>query len=129
MQINVRRSLIFWALVGGLLLSVTDAENWPGWRGPQRTGVTSDTGVPISWSPTENVLWKVPMPGTGISNAVVWDDRVFVTASEGRDQGELHVICCDRDSGRERWHQRLWGTAPTLFYPRRPTSRSRNRLT
>ncbi len=92
------------------------AENWPGWRGPQRTGITADSGVPTNWSATENIQWKAPIPGTGISNPVVWEDRVFLTASEGRDQGELHVICLDRDTGRERWHQRLWGTAPTLFY-------------
>ncbi|MCX7423396.1 MAG: PQQ-binding-like beta-propeller repeat protein [Planctomycetia bacterium] len=95
-----------------------NAENWPGWRGPNRNGVTSDTGVPTTWSATENVLWKMPLPGIGTSNPVVWGDKVFVTASEGRDQGELHVICFDRDTGRELWHQRLWGTAPTLFYGR-----------
>jgi outer membrane protein assembly factor BamB len=92
------------------------AENWPGWRGPLRTGVTTDTGVPTTWSSTENVLWRTPVPGTGISNPVVWQDRVFITAAEGRDQSELHVLCLDRDSGRIRWHQRLWGTAPTVFY-------------
>lgn len=92
------------------------AENWPGWRGPQRTGVTSDTGVVTKWSPTENIVWKSAVPGTGISNPVVWGDRVFVTASEGRDQGELHVICFDATNGKELWHQRLWGTAPTLFF-------------
>lgn len=94
------------------------AENWPGWRGPNRNGVTTDTGVPTTWSATDNVLWKMPLPGIGTSNPVVWGDKVLVTASEGRDQGELHVICFDRDTGRERWHHRLWGTAPTLFYGR-----------
>jgi outer membrane protein assembly factor BamB len=98
------------------IVPVARAENWPGWRGPERTGVTTDTGVPAAWSPTENVLWKVPLPGTGLSNPVVWGDRVFLTAAEGRDQGELHVVCFDRDSGRVRWHKRLWGTAPTVFY-------------
>ncbi len=93
-----------------------DAENWPGWRGPNRNGVTTDIGVPTTWSATDNVLWKMPVPGAGISNPVVWGDRVFLTASEGREQGELHVICFDRDTGRERWHQRLWGTAPTTFF-------------
>lgn len=92
------------------------AENWPGWRGPLRTGVTTDDGVPVTWSPTENVIWKVTLQGTGISNPVVWEDRIFLTASEGRDQGELHVVCLDRETGVERWHQRLWGTAPTVFF-------------
>ncbi len=103
--------LIVWAAI-----SPAAAENWPGWRGPQRTGVTTDTGVVAKWSATENVLWKAPLPGSGISNPVVWGDRIFVTASEGRDQGELHIICLDRQKGTERWHQQLWGTAPTLFY-------------
>jgi len=109
------------AMIGLVVVMATAtvcAENWPGWRGPHRTGDTADSGAPIRWSPTENVLWKSPLPGTGTSNPIVWDDRVFVTASDGRDQGELHVICFDRTTGRELWHQRLWGTAPTLFYPK-----------
>ena len=126
---NSKFSLCLAVLLTLVCVSSVRAENWPNWRGPAHNGSSPETGLPTEFGPEKSVLWKVPMPGTGISNAVVWDDRVFVTASEGRDQGELHVICCDRDSGRERWHQRLWGTAPTLFYPRRPTSRSRNRLT
>lgn len=102
--------------MASILIAPASAENWPGWRGPQRTGITTDTGVVSRWSPSENVLWKTPLPGSGISNPIVWEDQVFVTASEGRDQGELHVICLDRKTGSERWHQRLWGTAPTLFY-------------
>src|SRR5687768_10361282 len=95
----------------GLAAFDARAENWPGWRGPARTGVTSDTGAPTTWSATEAVAWKTPLPGTGISNPVVWEDRVFITAAEGRDQGELHVLCLDRDTGRILWHRRLWGTA------------------
>lgn len=94
------------------------AGNWPGWRGPARNGVTDDSGVPVTWSSTENVRWKAVLPGAGISNPVVWQDRVIVTASEGKDQSELHVICFDRGTGTEQWHHRLWGTSPTLFYPR-----------
>jgi outer membrane protein assembly factor BamB len=112
--IMARISTLF--LAACVFTSSARAENWPGWRGPARTGVTGDSGVPTTWSATENVLWKVPVPGIGTANPVVWDDRVFLTASDGRDQGELHVICLDRDTGRERWHRRLWGTAPTLFY-------------
>lgn len=94
------------------------SEDWPGWRGPTRNGLTADRGAPLTWSATEHVVWKAPLVGTGTSNPIVWQDRIFLTASTGRDQGELHVVCFDRDSGRERWHQTLWGTAPTLFYPK-----------
>lgn len=116
MSFDLNRLPAILAVALCLIATTAHAENWPGWRGPQRTGVTTDEGAPITWSPTENVLWKSPLPGTGISNPVVWGDRVFITASEGRDQGELHVICFDRRTGREVWHQRLWGTAPTIFY-------------
>ncbi len=110
------RSVSFAVLLMFVRLSTLHGENWPGWRGPLRSGVTTDKGVPTHWSPTEAVLWKTPLIGTGISNPVVWNDRVFITAAEGRDQSELHLLCLDRDSGQVRWHQRLWGTAPTVFY-------------
>lgn len=92
------------------------AENWPGWRGPNRTGVTADTGAPISWSPQDAVRWKAALPGSGISNPIVWNDLVICTSSDGAQQRDLHVIALDRDSGRERWHARCWGTAPTLHH-------------
>ena len=118
LSLHMPRRLIAAVLLAFAFVSCAYAENWPGWRGPLRSGVTSDTGVPTTWSATENVLWKSAVPGTGISNPVVWGERVFVTSSEGRDQSDLHILCFDRDTGRERWHQRLWGTAPTLFYPK-----------
>jgi outer membrane protein assembly factor BamB len=114
----LRHTTVPWLLVFTLCTSLARAENWPGWRGPSRNGVSSETSVPTTWSADENILWKVPVPGTGTGNPIVWGDRVFLTASDGRDQGELHVLCFDRDTGRTRWHRRLWGTAPTLFYPK-----------
>jgi len=54
--------------------------NWPQWRGPHRNGVSSETGLPLEWSATENVLWKTAIEGRGHSSPVVWGDRVFVTA-------------------------------------------------
>lgn len=117
-MIIILRTIATQLLFAAVLASIAKAENWPGWRGPDRNGVTSDTGVPTTWSATENVLWRVPIPGTGTGNPIVWDDRVFLTASDGHDQGELHIFCFDRDTGRTRWHRRVWGTAPTLFYPK-----------
>ncbi|GIT31152.1 MAG: hypothetical protein Ct9H300mP1_31980 [Planctomycetaceae bacterium] len=92
------------------------AENWPGWRGPDRNGVSRDTGVPLNWSADSNIAWKTPLPGSGISNPIIFDDRVFVTASDGKNLANLHVICLSRDSGQIHWHQRLWGTAPTRYH-------------
>ena len=94
------------------------AENWPGWRGPGNRGVSSETDVPLTWSKDQNVRWKVAVPGAGVSQPVVWDDRIFLTASDGRLNDRLHVLCYHRKDGKLLWHTRLFGSAPTdLFAP------------
>jgi len=98
------------------LIEIAHAENWPGWRGPARSGVSSEPGVATHWSPTSGVMWKAPLPGSGISNPIVWEDRVICTSSDGNHQQDLHVVCLDRTTGRELWHTKLWGTAPTLYH-------------
>ena len=40
-------------------------KNWPAWRGPAGTGVTTETQLPLKWSSTENVTWKSALPGAG----------------------------------------------------------------
>ncbi len=62
----------------------TYAENWPQWRGPASTGVSTETGLPERWSDTENIAWKAPVRGLGISSPIVWGDQVFVTSQIGR---------------------------------------------
>ena len=104
------------AIVLGSCAPRARADNWPGWRGPTRNGVSAETEIPWQWDREKGVGWKIPVPGSGISNPIVWDDRVIVTASDGYRQAELHVICFARDDGRELWHQRLWGTAPTRYH-------------
>jgi hypothetical protein len=59
------------------------AGNWPSWRGPHATGVSSEVDLPVSWSATENVAWQAPLRGAGVSSPVVFGDRVFVTSQEG----------------------------------------------
>jgi outer membrane protein assembly factor BamB len=54
---------------------------WSQWRGPFGTGVAPHGNPPITWSETENVRWKVAIPGLGHSTPIVWDDRVYVTTA------------------------------------------------
>ncbi len=54
---------------------------WPQWRGPLGTGVAPHADPPLSWSESENVRWKVPLPGSGHSTPIVWGERVFVTTA------------------------------------------------
>ena len=64
-------------------LAVVHADDWPHWRGPQASGVAADKSVPTRWSGTENVAWKAPIGGVGISTPIVSGERVFVTSQVG----------------------------------------------
>ena len=94
-----------------LLSAVALAENWPGWRGPDHNGISVETKLPAKWSATENVRWKAKLPGAGVSAPIVWGDRVFVTASDGRLNDRLHLLCFHRDTGKQLWHARFFGSA------------------
>jgi len=63
-----------------LMLATPLSANWPGWRGPGGTGVSSSASFPVEWNGT-NVRWKTPIPGRGHSSPVVWGDRVFLTTA------------------------------------------------
>jgi outer membrane protein assembly factor BamB len=96
------RRLLSLALVAGCALPAA-AENWPGWRGPRGDGTGAEKNLPTSWSPRENVRWKVKLPGPGNSSPVVWGDRVFITQSLDRDGAERAVMCFDRKKGELLW--------------------------
>ena len=75
-----------WAAVLVLLMAGGNraaAEDWPQWRGPQGTGVSGEKGVPARWS-KDDVAWRTPLHGLGVSSPVVWGDRIFVTSQSGR---------------------------------------------
>jgi len=91
--------------------SLAPAENWPGWRGPNNTGVSPEKGLPVKWSATKNVRWKAKLPGAGVSAPIIWGERIFVTASDGRLNDRLHLLCFHRDSGKPLWHARFFGSA------------------
>src|SRR5213078_4412972 len=55
--------------------------NWPQWRGPLANGVAPHANPPIYWSETNNIRWKIPLPGNGHSTPIVFGDRIFFTAA------------------------------------------------
>jgi outer membrane protein assembly factor BamB len=63
--------------------STLAADNWPQWRGPSGTGTSTETRLPERWGNDENIAWKTPITGVGVSSPIVWGDRVFVTAQVG----------------------------------------------
>lgn len=78
------------------------ADNWPQWRGPQGTGVSSEKSAPLTWSATENIKWKVPLPGDGNSTPIIYGDKVFVTCATDKG-GKRTLYCFARADGKELW--------------------------
>jgi outer membrane protein assembly factor BamB len=100
MKRRVVLNLLLWIAVP----AVACAEDWPGWRGPRGDGTSSETNLPIRWSPTENVAWKVPVPGIGHSSPVVHGDRIFLTTCLQKEE-ERVLLCLDRRDGKVLWQQ------------------------
>jgi outer membrane protein assembly factor BamB len=104
-----------WILALGYCTLASDApvalaENWPGWRGPRGDGTSHESPVPIRWSATENIAWKVPIPGSGHASPIVWEDRIFVVSCLEETQQRI-VLCLDRETGRILWQRNVL-TAP-----------------
>jgi outer membrane protein assembly factor BamB len=94
-------------LVASLLALPATAENWPGFRGSTRQGVSAETGLPLHWSATSNVVWKTEIPGESWSSPIVWGDRVFLTTAT--DNGATcRVLALDRATGRILWNKDLF---------------------
>ena len=53
-------------------------KNWHHWRGPHATGAAIDANPPTTWSETENIRWKVEIPGMGHAAPIIWEDKIFI---------------------------------------------------
>jgi len=81
--------------------SAARAEDWPQFRGPSGQGHSSERGLPITWSESQNVMWKTPVPGRGWSSPSVAGGRVWVTTSIKEKGASLRAIAFDSSTGRE----------------------------
>ena len=79
------------------------AENWPQWRGPSLNGVSSEKGLPIKWSPTENIAWKLAMPGRSGSTPIIWGETIFLNVGTADATGDLELWSLDRNTGKVLW--------------------------
>jgi outer membrane protein assembly factor BamB len=76
----------------------TMAADWPQFRGPGGQGHSTAKNVPLSWSETENVTWKVPLPGLGWSSPAVKGDQIWLTAAVD-DGHSLRALAVNRQTG------------------------------
>ena len=82
------------------------AGDWPHWRGPERDGTSRETGLPLRWSETENVIWKLPLPDRSGATPIVTGDHVFLNVADGE---RLALWAVDRRSGNKLWERELGG--------------------
>ena len=113
-------------------------KNWHHWRGPYATGVAVDANPPITWSETENIRWKIGIPGIGHATPIIWEDKIFVqTAVEapeaekesddaednslfggffgGKDAGPTYkfdLLAINRSDGSVLWQKTLRDVTP-----------------
>jgi outer membrane protein assembly factor BamB len=96
------------------------AADWPRFRGADGNGVAADAKPPITWSDSENVKWKLVLPGPGSSSPIVVGERVFVTCYSGYGDGsegsmeklQRHLLCIDRATGKVSWEQKVIAEVP-----------------
>lgn len=103
-----RRTLSSALLSAGLLFScwlqaAAPSTDWPSWRGPTRDGIAaSGQKLPVNWSETENVLWKVPIPGRGHGSPTVVGDRIYLPTADPVNRTQT-VLCLNRKDGKSVW--------------------------
>ncbi|MFZ0283497.1 MAG: PQQ-binding-like beta-propeller repeat protein [Bacteroidales bacterium] len=91
------------------ITSVTQAQNWPSWRGPSGDGTSTETNLPVMWDSITNVVWKSRVPGIGYSSPVVWKDRIFMTTALAETHEKV-LLCYDSKSGNLLWQKTVLRT-------------------
>jgi outer membrane protein assembly factor BamB len=80
--------------------SLTFAQDWPQWRGPNRDGVSVGFKLPANWPKGDlRPVWKIPL-GDGYSSPVIVGGKLFTHDREGDDE---FVYCLDASSGKQLW--------------------------
>ena len=128
---SLRASLV--ATASLMLALPARADNWPQFRGPTGQGHTRDTDLPLKWSPTENVKWKVKLPDQGNSTPIIWGQRVFVTQAsdktlwppKGGNGGpaiasKRSLLCLARATGKLLWQKDVTYDAEEATHPTNP---------
>lgn len=85
------------------------AQQWPQWRGPTRNGVSTETNLPVRWSATEGIAWKLPLPAYSGSTPIIWDDLIFLNVATASGSGALELWAVDRKTQSVAWKRPIAG--------------------
>jgi outer membrane protein assembly factor BamB len=89
-----------------ILVATLSADNWPQWRGPQLNGISTEKGLPLTWTADSNVAWKLPLPEWSGATPIVWGDSIFLNVAQG---SALSLWCVDRKGPTVLWKAPLGG--------------------
>jgi outer membrane protein assembly factor BamB len=103
------RRLFVATCVLALATATVFASDWPNWRGPTLNGVSAETGLPTTWSATENVAWKLPLPAFSGSTPIIWGDRIFLNVATETKTGALELWAIDRNKKDVVWKRPIAG--------------------
>lgn len=93
--------------------------NWSQFRGPDGRGVSDETALPVQWSETQNLKWKLILPGEGSSSPIIHGDQLFITCYSGyggengsKEASDLkrHLLNVDPETGAIRWRKEIPAT-------------------
>jgi outer membrane protein assembly factor BamB len=104
----INRTALAFAISISAVIEVS-AENWPQWRGPRLDGNSSEKGLPLKWTASENVAWKLPLPSRSGATPIIWNDAVFLNVATEMAAGALELWAVDRAKGSIRWKRPLSG--------------------
>jgi len=93
-------------------------DNWPHWRGPHHNGISDAKNLPMKWSATENIVWKIPLPSWSAATPIIWGDRIFITSpskSEPKHEPEQKQIQEQSQTQRKRRRSALDPGGPKLL--------------
>lgn len=105
---NNRISIFTSMIIVGVFFfsSSVRAGDWPHWRGPYLNGSSDEENLPDTWGESENVAWRVMLPGHSSATPVISNGKVFISSTD-KESDDLLALCFDARSGRELWHRKL----------------------
>src|SRR5438034_8357258 len=83
-------------------LTAAMAADWTRFRGPNGTGVATDTTIPVQFKEGDGIVWKVAIPGAGNSSPVVSKGKLFMQ-SASKDGSQRMLLCLDAATGKTIW--------------------------
>jgi outer membrane protein assembly factor BamB len=103
------RKLVFVVVLFAALTVAPLLANWPQWRGPSLNGVSQETGLPTTWTTTDGIAWKLPMPARSGSTPIIWGDLIFLNVATAQRTGELELWAIDRNRKDVIWKRPIAG--------------------